>query len=161
METSELLLTIFCGILIAWVVTNHGRKKVQPGRMSTAPSKGPAIAAPPTEIPTKPFVVRISGIPPDGDESQVKSLLKTMIAKLSKDESDCINDITVVPSCIEAETLVAIVDFKVLPGFLSSLKECSSRSFRVPGKDHDFLHFDADFSSFTQMYPTEGKPIAE
>lgn len=150
METSVLLLTILCGIFIAWVVTNHERNKPLPRRVFTVPT---------TAAPRKPFVVRVSGIP-SSDTSQAEACIKTTIATFSNDGSDCVSDINIVPSCTDTDNLVAIVDFKMLPDFLFSLKEGSPRSCQVPGRDR-YLHFDAEFFGFTQMYSPEAKPTAE
>ena len=139
MDTQIWLLTILCGTLTAWIVANYIWKK-------------PAA-------PKKPFVVRVSGIPPDA--SQAEACVRATVATLSHNGSDCISNITIVPSCTDTDNLVAIVDFKMLPDFLSSLKEGSSRSFQVPGKTAYFLHFDAEFLGFTQMYSTEAEPTAE
>ncbi|KFY14076.1 hypothetical protein V491_06163 [Pseudogymnoascus sp. VKM F-3775] len=170
METSELLLTILSGILIAYIVLNHRWKKPQPRDVSTVPTitppttESPISAASITEaaVPKKPFVVRVSGIPPgDGDASQVKSWVKATIAKLSNNESHCVSDIIVVPSCTDTNNLVALVDFKVLPDFLSSLKKVSRIVRKVPGRDGYYLDFDAKFDGFTQMYSTIKKPTAD
>ena len=114
-----------------------------------------------TTAPKKPFVVRVSGIHPgDYDTSKVKSLVKT-IAKLSNSESDCVGDITVVPSCADSNNLVALIDFKMLPDFFSSLKEGSPKVCKVPGRNGYFLAFDARFLGFTQMYSPATKPTVE
>jgi len=139
MDTQIWLLTILCGTLTAWIVANYIWKK-------------PAA-------PKKPFVVRVSGIPPDA--SQAEACVKATVATLSNNRSDCISDITIVPSCTDTDNLVAIVGFKLLPDLLSSLKEGSLESIPVPGKTSYLLHFDAEFLGFTQMYPTEAKPTAE
>ena len=106
-------------------------------------------------------MIRVSGIrPKDGDELRVKSLVKA-VTGLSDSENDCVGKITVAPSCMDTDNLVAIVDFKVLPEFLSSLKKGSSQVCEVPGQNGYYLDFDALFVGFTQMYPTETTPTVE
>ncbi|OBT38534.1 hypothetical protein VE00_11057 [Pseudogymnoascus sp. WSF 3629] len=167
METSVLLLTILSGILIACFVVYHGRNEPRPRGVPTVPTTTPVTAAsttetPVTAVPNKPFVVRVSGIPlGDGDASWVRSWVKDTIAKFSNNESDCISDITVVPSCTDTDNLVALVDFKVLPDFLSSLKKGHRVVRNVLGQDGYCLDFDAKFDGFTQMYSTTTKPTAD
>lgn len=168
METSVLLLTIFSSILIACFVVYHGRNEPRPRGVPRVPrTRTPVTAAsttetPVTAVPNKPFVVRVSGIPlGDGDASWVRSWVKDTIGKFSNNESDCISDITVVPSCTDTDNLVALVDFKVLPDFLSSLKKGHRVVRNVLGQDGYCLDFDAKFDGFTQMYSTTTKPTAE
>jgi hypothetical protein len=175
MQTSELLLTILCGFLIVCIVAYQSWNRPQPRPVSTASTKAPSTAAPPidasatasstmkvpaTSEPRKPFVVRVSGIAP-GDASPAEASVRTAIASLSNDGSDCISDITIVPSCTDTETNVALVDFKELPGSLSSLKKGLSESRQVSGTDRSYIHFDAEFLGFTQMYSTKNKPTHE
>ena len=113
------------------------------------------------KVPKKPFVVRVSNIrPDDGDVSRVKSLVKT-IAKLSNSEIDCVGEITVVPSCTGTDNLVALIDFKELPDFYSSLKNEPLKVCEVPGQNGYYLDFDARFLGFTQMYSPATKPTVE
>ena len=172
METLELLLTILIGILIAHFALNHEWKKPRPRGASTVPpttpppTESPITAQPTTEafatkVPKRPFVTRVGGIRPDDrDESRVKSLVKA-IAKFPNSENYCIGKITVVPSCTDTDNLVALVDFKVLPGIFSSLKKGFSKVCEVPGQNDYYLDFDAVFVGFTQMYSTETKPTVE
>ena len=172
METLELLLTILIGILIANFVVNHEWKKPWPRGASTVPpttpppTESPITAEPTTEafvtkVPKRPFVIRVSGIRPnDRDELRVKSLMKAITGLLDS-ENDCVGKITVVPSCTDTDNLVAIVDFKVLPEFFTSLKKGSSKGCEVPGQNDYYLDFDALFVGFTQMYSTETKPTVE
>ena len=172
METLELLLTILIDILIAHFALNRGWKEPRSCDASTVPpttpplTESPITAQPTTEafvtkIPKRPFVIRVSGIQPDDrDEVRVKSLVKA-IAGLSDSEKDCVGKITVVPSCTDTDNLVAVVDFKVLPEFFSSLKKEFSMVCEVPGQDGYYLDFNALFAGLTQMYSTETKPTAE
>ena len=172
METLELLLTILIGILIAHFAINHEWKKPRPRGASTVPptttlnTESPITAQPTTEafvtkVSKRPFVIRVSGIRPnDRDEFRVKSLVKD-IAGFLESENDCVDKITVVPSCTDTDGLVALVDFRVLPGIFSSLKKGSSKVCEVPGQNGYYLHFDALFDGFTQMYSTETKPTVE
>ena len=108
-------------------------------------------------------MVRVSNIrPEDGDASRVKSLVKT-IAKLSNSEMDCVGNITVVPSCTDANNLVALIDFKELPDFFSSLKNepLNLKVCEVPEQSGYYLDFDARFLGFTQMYSPATKPTVE
>lgn len=108
----------------------------------------------------KPFVVRVSGIPPC-DASQAESSLRTAIASRSKIGGDCISDITIVPSCIDTDNLVAIVDFSVLPDSLPSLRKELLDSSQLSGADRSDIHFDAEFFGLTQMYSTRSRPTHE
>ena len=106
-------------------------------------------------------MVRVSNIRPnDGDASRVKSLVKT-IAKLSNSEIDCVGDITVVPSCTDPNNLVALIDFKELPDFFSSLKNEPLKVCEVPEQNSYYLDFDARFLGFTQMYSPATRPTVE
>ena len=172
METLELLLTILVGTVIAYFAVNHEWEKPRPRRASAVPPTTPTPTDLPrtaqptaeafaTKLPKRPFVIRVGGIRPDDlDESRVKSLVEA-ISKLPNNENDCIGKVTVVPSCTDTDNLVALVDFKVLPGIFSSLKKGSSKVCEVPGENGYYLHFDALFDGFTQMYSTETRPTVE
>lgn len=155
METWILLLSTLCAILVATLFVNCERLKRQPGRT-------PLLS---TSQARKPFVVRVTGIPSDAggatDASEVESWVKTTIGNLANDDGNCISDITIVPSCTDPSELVALVDFTVKPNFLSSLENGNSKSFPTSGTGSRDITFDAHFLDFTQMYPTEGLPVAE
>ena len=163
MDTLELLLTILCGILITWIIVKQ--KPLLWRMLSTRDEAavGSAHTIVSTKTPTttsakKPFVVRVRGIQAK-DASQAETLVRDTIGRLA-DEKDCIGDITIVPSCTDTDMLVALVDFKFLPDFFSSLKS-SKEPFQVLVEDSYYLAFDAKFLGFTQTYPTEAKPTAE
>lgn len=162
METSELLLTILCGFLIAYITANYQWNKAQPRRVSAVSiTTGSTTVASVITAPKKPFVVRISGIPLN-DESQSKSWIKTTITELSNNGSNYIKDITIVRSCTDTDNLVALVDFEVPPDFLSSLKSVSRKVLKAQGQDGSYnLEFSAEFLGFTQMYSLATKPTAE
>ena len=160
-NTLKLPLTILIGILIAHFAVNYEYKKPRSRGVSTVPPTTP----PPTESPTtvrsttetfvtkelkRPFVVMACGIRPnDRDELRVKSLVKAM-AGLSNSENDCVGSISVEPSCTHTDRLVALVDLKVLS--VSSLRKECSKVCEVPGQKGYYLHFDALFDDFTQIY---------
>ena len=88
-----------------------------------------------TKAPKRPFVIRVRGVRQnDRDELRVKSLVGD-IAGLSDSGNNCVGKITVVPSCSDIKNLLAIVDFKVLTGFFSSLKEEFSKVCELPAQN--------------------------
>jgi hypothetical protein len=107
----------------------------------------------------KPFVVRVSGIQ-CSNALQAETFVKTTIERLSVDGRDCISNITIIPSCTNDDTLVALVDFSKLPDALSSLKSGRQKSHTVRMAE-SYLTFEVEFLGFTQMYPTKTNPNAE
>ena len=158
MDNLNLLLSLLSGILIAWILVTNKQNQAQPHRAlpasaSRAPTTASTTVATPTKaLMTKPTVVRVSGIRA-GDILQAKIFVRTTIVERSGDKN-CITDITIVPSCIDTETFVALVDFKILPDFLSSLNENRRQSHLVRVTDSYDLIFDVHFLGLTQTHFT-------
>jgi hypothetical protein len=108
-------------------------------------------------------VFRVSGLPLDEAEVNVKAKLLNTINALSTDEErKCIEVlISCIPSCEDDQTQCALVDFKWgIPGFLSQLGHLED--FPIVMGEND-INFDRHFFGFTQLYATvpEQKVTAE
>lgn len=85
--------------------------------------------------------------------------MATIDERLSdKDRQTTETQITIVPSCDDEETLVALVDFGGgIPDFLSELTANPLGDWQVEMKDADDISFDRHFHGFTQLYNTKAK----
>ena len=104
-------------------------------------------------------VFRVRGLS-EGDLGKAGDLLRATIGEhLSDNERQTIEThITVVPSCDNEKTLVALVDFRGgTPDFLSELTANPLGDWQVEMKGADDISFDRHFHGFTQLYNTQAK----
>ena len=108
------------------------------------------------ESATRSTVFRVTGLPIDKAELDVKSrLFQTIHDLLTEDERQHIMvHITCIPSCDSDQTLSALVEFKGGNAkFLSELDSDPLGEWQVEMGDED-INFDRHFFGFTQLYPT-------
>jgi hypothetical protein len=110
----------------------------------------------PPPRPTKAVVFRVRGLSASGQDKAEESLRVTIDKQLSDKERQTIETkITIVPSCDDEETLVALVYFKGgVPDFLSELTANPLGDRQIELKDADDISFDRHFHGFTQLYET-------
>lgn len=117
--------------------------------LSDKPTPEPANTA-----RTKSTIYRVTGLP-IGQQNKTISLLKEALSEhASKSELERLGDISVVPSCDDEQTSVALLEWKGdTPNFLSSLDKDLLGSWEIEVGDDD-ISFDRHFFGFTQMYST-------
>ncbi|KAH6694334.1 hypothetical protein BKA61DRAFT_647691 [Leptodontidium sp. MPI-SDFR-AT-0119] len=109
----------------------------------------------------KSTVFRVTGLPLDKPESEVRSTLaETIRGLLTDDEQQYEVVIACTPTCDGSQTLSALVEFKGGdPKFLSQLERNPLGDWQVEMGDDD-INFDRHFFGFTQLYPTTlGHPV--
>lgn len=109
----------------------------------------------------KSTVFRVTGLPLDKPESEVRSTLaETIRGLLTDDEQQYEVVIACTPTCDGSQTLSALVEFKGGdPKFLSQLEHDPLGDWQVEMGDDD-INFDRHFFGFTQLYPTTlGHPV--
>jgi hypothetical protein len=101
-------------------------------------------------------VFRVRGLSVGELDKAENSLMATIDEHLSdKERQTAKPQITIVPSCDDQETLVALVDFiGGIPDFLSELTANPLGDCQVEMKDADDISFDRHFHGFTQLYNT-------
>ena len=106
---------------------------------------------------TKSTVFRITGLPIGPEDETRSSLKEGLQQQASSLELKRLGNITVVPSCYDDQTSVALLEWKgETPDFLSSLviSPLSSWEIELDGED---ISFDRHFLGFTQLYNTASK----
>src|SRR5436305_14641503 len=100
---------------------------------------------------------RVRGLSANEPDKTKDLLMATIDKNLSdKDKETIETQITVVPSCDDEETLVAIVEFRGgITDFLSELTANPLRDWPVEMKEADDISFDRHFHGFTQLYSTQ------
>jgi hypothetical protein len=109
----------------------------------------------------KSTVFRVTGLPLNKPESEVRSTLAEIIhSLLTDDEQQYELAIACIPTCDGSRNLSALVEFKGgNPKFLSQLEHDPLGDWQVVMGDDD-INFDRHFFGFTQLYPTTlGHPV--
>jgi len=103
----------------------------------------------------KSTVFRVTGLPLDKPELEVRSTLaETIRHLLTDDEQQREVVIACTPTCDGSQSLSALVEFKGGdPKFLSQLEHDPLGDWQVEMGDDD-INFDRHFFGFTQLYPT-------
>ncbi|KAF2010868.1 hypothetical protein BU24DRAFT_496047 [Aaosphaeria arxii CBS 175.79] len=110
-----------------------------------------------TKIMTKNPVFRVSGLPAQQPDDELKAMLTTEINKrLTEHERSTADvEVAIVPACSDQRRKVALVEFGGdWPHFLRELLDGTKDVWPLKVTPKRYYNFDCEFSGFTQLYKT-------